>query len=230
MLSFMDVYVDYNQIMMDPADEEHTAFTIDKGVYYYKRMPFGLKNAGATNQHLMNKMFAKQLGITMEVYMDDMFVKSLTAVKHVSDLQATFDIILVYGMRLNPKKCLFGVVKGKFLGHVISRQGIEANLEKVQAIMDMVAPKVRSDVQSLTDKIAALARFISRLTDKCTPFFKLLKSQHCKLINWGPEQDEAFRNIKEYLASVPKLSKPIPERCYICSIQYGNKLGFDQER
>ncbi|KAL6140755.1 hypothetical protein ACLB2K_059050 [Fragaria x ananassa] len=76
--------------------------------------------------------------------------------------------------------------------------------------MDMVVPKVRSDVQSLTGKMAVLARFISRLTDKCTPFFKLLKSQHCKLINWGPEQDEAFRNIKEYLASVPKLSKPIP--------------------
>ena len=67
------------------------------------------------------QMFAKQLGITMEVYVDDMLVKSLTAVKHVSDLQATFDIILAYGMRLNPEKCLFGAVKGKFFSHVISR-------------------------------------------------------------------------------------------------------------
>ncbi|KAL6140232.1 hypothetical protein ACLB2K_058532 [Fragaria x ananassa] len=155
-------------------------------------------------------MFAKQLWITVEVYVDNMLVKSLTAVKHVSDLQATFDIILAYGMRMNPEKFLFGVVKGKFLGHVISWQGIEANPEKVQAIMDMVVPKVRSDVQSLTGRVAALARFFFRLTDKCAPFFKLLKSQHCKLINWEPEQDEAVRNIKEYLASVPMLSKPIP--------------------
>ena len=90
-------------------------------------MPFGLKNAGATYQRLMNKMFAKQLGITMEVYVDDMLVKSPAVAGHVSDLREIFDIILAYGMRLNPEKCLFGVVKGKFLGHVISRQGIEAN-------------------------------------------------------------------------------------------------------
>ncbi|XP_004295649.1 PREDICTED: uncharacterized protein LOC101312238 [Fragaria vesca subsp. vesca] len=146
----------------------------------------------------------------MEVYVDDMVVKSLTAIKHVSNLQAVFDIILAYSMRLNPDKCLFGAVKGKFVGHVISRQGIEANPEKVQVILNMEVPKVKSDVQSLTGKITTLARFVSRLTDKCALFFKLLKSQHCKLINWGLEQEEAFRKIKEYLASVLMLSKPIP--------------------
>ncbi|KAL6211627.1 hypothetical protein ACLB2K_016850 [Fragaria x ananassa] len=106
----------------------------------------------------MNKMFAKQLGVTIEVYVDDMLVKSLTTVKHVSNLYTVFDIILEYGMRLNPDKCLFGVTKGKFMGHVISRQGIEANLEKVQEILDMEVPKLRSEMQSLTGKLAALAR------------------------------------------------------------------------
>ncbi|XP_004297884.1 PREDICTED: uncharacterized protein LOC101295126 [Fragaria vesca subsp. vesca] len=153
----MDAYAGYNQVMIDVTDEEHTMFTTDKGVYYYKRMLFGLKNAGATYQRLMNKMFVKKLGVTMEVYVDDMLVKRLTVVNHVADLQTVFDIVLV-GMRLNPEKCLFGVVKGKFLGHVISRQGIEANPKKVQAILDMEVPKLRSEVQSLTGKIAALAR------------------------------------------------------------------------
>ncbi|KAL6141475.1 hypothetical protein ACLB2K_059763 [Fragaria x ananassa] len=121
MLSFMNAYAGYNQVMMDVADEEHIAFTANKGVYYYKRMSFGLKNAGATYQHLMNKIFTKQLGVTMEVYVDDMLVKTLTAINHLADLQTIFDIVLTYGMRLNPNKCLFGVIKGKFLGHVISR-------------------------------------------------------------------------------------------------------------
>lgn len=82
----------------------------------------------------------------MKVYMDDMLVKSLIAVKHVSDLQVVFDIMLSYDMRLNPDKCLFRVVKGNFLGHVISRQGIITNPEKVQAIMGMEVPRVRSDM------------------------------------------------------------------------------------
>lgn len=178
MLSFMNAYAGYNKIMLDVADEEHTTFTTDRGVYYYKRMSFGLKNTGSSYQRLMNKMFTKLLGIIMDVYVDNMLVKSLTAEKHVENWEA----------------------KGKFLGHVISRQGIETNLEKVQAILDMEVPNFRNDVQSLTGKMAALTRLVSRLMDKCTPFFQLLKSQHFRLINWGPEQKKAFKKIKEYLS------------------------------
>ncbi|XP_004301611.1 PREDICTED: uncharacterized protein LOC101300632 [Fragaria vesca subsp. vesca] len=112
-------------------------------------------------------------------------------------------------MRLNPQKCIFGVVKGKFLGHIISWREIEANPKKIWAILDMERPTLRNQVQSLAGKIVALARFVSRLTDKCAPFFRLLRDQRCKEIVWGPKQEEAFKQIKAYLMSAPVLSKPI---------------------
>ena len=145
-------------------------------------MPFRLKNAGATYQRLVNSIFEEVIGTIMEVYVDDMLVKSLTPEDHVTNLSIVFTIILRNGMRLNPQKCIFGVEVGKFLGYIISHRGIEANPEKVQAILDMVSPTYRNEVQSLTGKVAALARFISRLTDKCTPFFRLLKTQHVEVI------------------------------------------------
>ncbi|XP_062006106.1 uncharacterized protein LOC133723312 [Rosa rugosa] len=129
----------------------------------------------------------------MEVYRDDMLVKSVTVADHIKNLGIVFDILLKYGMRLNPDKCVFGVLGGKFLGFVVNERGIEANPEKVQAILNMAPPKTRNEVQSLIGKVVALARFISRLTDKCAPVFKLLKTHHTEKINWGPEDDKAFQ-------------------------------------
>ncbi|KAK0585420.1 hypothetical protein LWI29_028232 [Acer saccharum] len=103
---------------MHRPDEEKTAFTTDQGLYCYRVMPFGLKNAGATYQRLVNKMFARQIGRNMEVYVDDMLTKSITADKHANDLRETFDVLVKYGMKLNPAKCVFGVPSGRFLGFI----------------------------------------------------------------------------------------------------------------
>ena len=97
---------------MHVADHEHTSFLMDKGVYCYVVMPFGLKNAGATYQRLVNRMFKDQLGRNMEVYVDDMLVKSKTSGDHSDDLEEAFAVIRKYGMKLNPKKCTFGVSSG----------------------------------------------------------------------------------------------------------------------
>ncbi|XP_024163750.1 uncharacterized protein LOC112170643 [Rosa chinensis] len=189
---------------MEPSNQEPTSFTIDKGLYGYKVMPFGLKNAGATYKRLVDAMFTDNIGKIMEVYVDDMLVKNVTIEDQIKNLGIVFDILLQYGMRLNLDNCVFSVLGGKFLGFVVSKRGIEANPEKVQAILDMAPPKTRNEVQSLTGKVVAPAQFISRLTDKCAPFFKLLKTHH------GPEHDKAFQGLRDYLASVPTLSKPIP--------------------
>ena len=101
MLSFMDAYAGYNHIKMDPGDEEHTAFTTDRGLYCYKVIAFSLKNAGATYQRLMNPMFVEYLGKIMEVYVDDMLAMSLMAEEHVGHLKKVFEVILRYMMRLN---------------------------------------------------------------------------------------------------------------------------------
>jgi hypothetical protein len=175
LLSFMDAFSGYNQIQMVEVDQKKTSFITDRGLYCYKVMPFGLKNAGATYQRLVNKMFEKQMGRNVEVYVDEMLVKSVQAPDHVSDLKETFGMIRRYEMKLNLTKCAFGVSSGKFLGYLVSQRGIEANPEKVRAVLEMQPPRTTKQLQQLTGRIAALNRFISRSIDKCLPFFKILK-------------------------------------------------------
>jgi hypothetical protein len=204
LLSFMDAFSGYNQIQMAEEDQEKTSFITDRGLYCYKAMPFGLKNAGATYQRLVNKMFEHQMGRNVEVYVNDMLVKSIRAPDHVADLKETFNTLRRYEMKLNPTKCAFGVSSGKFLGYLVLQRGIEANPEKVRAVLEMHPPRTTKQLQQLTGRIAALNRFISRSTDKCLPFFKILK----KAFVWNPQCEEAFRNLKEYLMKPPLLSRP----------------------
>ena len=202
LLTFMDAFLGYNQIKMDEEDQEKTAFITSQGLYCYKVMPFGLKNAEATYQILVNKMFNKKIGRNMEVYVDDMLVKSKEELAHLDDLRETFTTLKQYQMKLNPSKCVFGVASGMFLGFMVSQRGIEANPEKVQAIINMVSPRTVKEVQKLTGRIVALNRFISRAMDKCLPFFKTLKQAFA----WIDECEAAFEDLKRYLSNPPLLS------------------------
>ena len=123
-------------------------------------MPFGLKNAGVMYQRLMNKMFAQQIGRNVQVYIDDMLVKCQRGGDHLEDLRETFDTLRSSKMKLNPGKCAFEVTTGKFLGFMMSQRGIEANLDKIRAIMEMTPPRNVKEMQSLNSKIAALNRFL----------------------------------------------------------------------
>ena len=165
-------------------------------------MPFGLKKVKATYQRLVNKMFNKLIGRNMEVYVDDMLVKSKEEQAHLDDLRETFTTLKQYQMKLNPGKCVFRVASGKFLGFMVSQKGIEANPKKVQAIINMASPKTVKEVQKLTGRIATLNRFISRATDKCLPFFKTLKQAFA----WTDECEAAFQELKRYLSNPPLLS------------------------
>ena len=137
LLSFMDAFSGYNQISMDPDDQEKTSFVTAQGTYCYRVMPFGLKNAGATYQRLVNRMFQKQIGATMEVYIDDMLVKDDLHIAHLSEV---FQILRNYNMKLNPAKCAFGVSARKFLGFIVNHRGIEANPDKIKMVLDMLSP------------------------------------------------------------------------------------------
>ncbi|XP_038688375.1 uncharacterized protein LOC119987518 [Tripterygium wilfordii] len=205
LLSFMDAFSGYNQILMHPDDQEKTAFVTERGIFCYKVMPFGLKNAGATYQRLVNRMFAGLLGDTMEVYIDDMLVKSLVAEQHLHHLQQAFDLLIKYGMKLNPTKCSFGVTAGKFLGYIVTQRGIEANPDQIRAILDLPSPKCVKEVQKLTGRVAALNRFVSRSSEKCHQFFTTL----CKTNDfaWTADCEKALQQLKEYLTSPPLLSK-----------------------
>ena len=157
LLSFMDAFSGYNQISMDLVDQAKTLFITGQGTYCYRVMPFGLKNARATYQRLVNRMFQKQIGTTMEVYIDDMQVKSTTAELHIAHLSVEFQILREYNMKLNPAKCAFRVSVGKFLGFIVNNRGIEANPDKIKVVLDMPSPSSIKEVQRLTGRIAALS-------------------------------------------------------------------------
>ena len=150
LITFMDAFSGYNQILMKKEDQEKTAFITSHDLYCYNVMPFGLKNASAMYQRLENQMFSKQIGRNMEVYVDDILVKSKEAKTHLEDLQETFDTLRRYKMKLNPVKCVFGVLSGKFLDFMVSHQGIEANPKKVRAILNMTSLRMVKEVQRLT--------------------------------------------------------------------------------
>ena len=149
----------------------------------------------------------------MEVYVDDMLVKSKDKLTHLDDLKETFATFKKYQMRLNPSKCVFGVASGKFLGFMVSQRGIGANPEKVQAIINMASSKTVKEVQKFIGRIAALNRFISRATDKCLPFFKTLK----QAFTWTDECEVAFQELKRYLSSPPLLSPSKEGETYTCT-------------
>ena len=204
LLSFMDAFSGYNQISMDLVDQEKTSFITGQGTYSYRVMPFGLKNAGATYQRLVNRIFQKQIGKTMEVYIDDMLVKSTAGELHIAHLSEPFQILRKYNMKLNLANCAFGVSAGKFLGFIVNNRGIVANPDKIKAVLDMPSPSSIKEVQRLTGRIDALSRFVSRVSDKCQPFFQVLK----KAFQWDTKCEEAFSALKAYLSSPPVLVSP----------------------
>ena len=175
LLSFMDAFSGYNQIRMDGANQEKTSFITKHGLFCYKVIPFGLKNARATYQRLVNHKFHPQIGRNVEVYIDDILVKSQGEGEHLNELQEPFDTLRQYSMKLNPSKCAFGVSSGKFLGFMVSHRRIEANPDKIQAILDMKPPQNVKEIQSLTRRVATFNRFVSKAIDKCLPFFRVLK-------------------------------------------------------
>ena len=157
-------------------------------------------------------MFVHQIGRNVQVYVDNLLVKSLHEDDHLGDLRETFDTLRLYNMKLNLGKCAFGVMTGKFLGFMVSQRGIEVNPEKIRAIMELEPPKTIKEVPSLNGKIAALNRFVSKAMDKCLPFFHILR----KSFEWTDECQKAFEELKKYLSSPPLLSLSKPgEELYL---------------
>ena len=193
-MSFLDVFQGYHQIPLALDDQEKTAFVTLVGNYQYKVMPFGLKNARSTYQRMMTKMFEPQLGKNVEVYIDDMVVKSKLVFEHIMDLTSIFEILREHKLRPNASKCSFRVGSGKFLGYMVTHRGIEENPDQIKAINNLQPPRNPKEVQKLTGMTAALNRFISRSAKRCRPFFLLLHKW--KEFEWSEECVVAFQQLK----------------------------------
>ncbi|KAI5349454.1 hypothetical protein L3X38_002341 [Prunus dulcis] len=207
-LSFMDGSSGYNQIRMSLEDEELTAFHTPKGIYCYKVMPFGLKNAGATYQCAMQKIFGDMLHKNVECYVDDLVIKSKRREDHLKDLRTVFNRLWKYQLKMNPLKCAFGVTSGKFLGFIVKHRRIEVDQTKIKAIRDMPEPRNLHELKSLQGRLAFIRRFISNLAGRCQPFSRLMKKDVPFV--WDEACHNAFESMKKYLSSSPLLGAPIP--------------------
>jgi hypothetical protein len=203
LLSFLDAYSGFHQIQMSREDRKHTTFVTVDGLYCYVVMPYGLKNALPKFVRAMSKTFGDLIRDRVEVYVDDIMVKTERRSTLVEDLTLVFDKMWATRTKLNPDKCVFGVFAGKLLGFLVSHRGIEENPEKIKAIDAMRPPARIKDIQKLTGSLATLSRFISRLAERALPFFKLLRKSGS--FSWTKEAEQAFQELKQHLVSLPIL-------------------------
>ncbi|XP_075646115.1 uncharacterized protein LOC142617200 [Castanea sativa] len=213
-MSFLDAFQGYHQIALVTEDQEKTTFISPEANYHYTVMSFGLKSAGATYQRMMKRTFRDKIGCTVEVYIDDMVVKSKQEKGHIDDLKEVFEVLQRYKLRLNADKCAFGVRVDKFLGYMITCRGIEINPDQIQAVERLELPSNPKEVQVLTDMLAALNQFISKFTDRHHPFYQLLKKW--RGFQWNKKCERAFRDLKEYLVRAPMLSTLEPGPYRLC--------------
>jgi hypothetical protein len=201
LMSLLDCYSRYHQIWMKKEDEPKTSFITPSSTYCYLRMPEGLKNARGSFSRMTAKVLHSQIGRNVLTYVDDIIVKSTKQENHITDLQETFANFRQVGLKLNPEKCVFGVKKGKFLGYLVSTKGIEA-------ILRMEPPSTKKGAQRLTVRLTSLNRFISRTVERNLPFFDVLMS--AEVFQWGPVQQKAFEELKQYLIDLTTLTPPVP--------------------
>ena len=209
-MSFLDAFQDYHQIPLALEDQEKTVFVMPTGNYHYKVMSFGLKNIRSTYQRMMIRMFEPQLGKNIEIYVDDMVVKSKVVSEHLEDLDGIFNVLRRHKLRLNTSKCSFGMGSGKFLGYMVTHRGIEVNPDQIKTINDLKPPRNAKEIQKLVGMIATLNRFISKSADRCQPFY--LPINKWKGFEWSEDCTAAFQQLKEYLSWPPIMSSPAADK------------------
>jgi ribonuclease HI len=208
LMSLLNCYSGYHRIWMKKEDEPKTSFITPSGTYCYLWMPEGLKNAGGSFSRMTTKVLHSQIGRNVLTYVDDIIVKSTKQENDIADLQETFANFRQAGLKLNLEKCVFGVNKGKFLGCLVSTKGIEANPNKIEAILRMEPPNTKKGAQQLAGRLASLNKFISRSAERNLPFFEILKS--AEVFQWGLAQERAFKELKQYLIDLTTLTPPSP--------------------
>ena len=176
-ISFMDGNAGYNQIFMAEEYVPKTAFRCPGaiGLYEWVVVTFSLKNATTNYQRAMNYIFHKLIGRIVEIYIDDVVVKSRSYKEHLADLWETLECTKKHGLKMNPNKCAFGVSAGQFLGFMVHERGIEIGQNSMKAIDRAVPPTNKIELQSLLGKINFIRRFLSNMSERVLPFSPLLK-------------------------------------------------------
>eukprot|EP00253_Pinus_taeda_P015826 PITA_15826 len=212
-ISLLDGFSGFNQILVHPDDQDKTTFTTSRGTFKYVKMPFGLKNVGATFQRAMDIAFAKEIHDFLAVYLDDLTPFSKSDQEHLKHLRQIFMTCRKYGISLNPKKSLFSHEEGKLLGHIISKDGIRIDPERIQAILQIPYPRNIKELQAFLGKINFLRRFIPNLAELIRLLRNMLKKD--AKVKWSLETKQAFENIKTALTQTPVLTIPQFDKDFI---------------
>jgi hypothetical protein len=220
MLSLLVMFSGYHQIRVRKEDEEKTSFITPFGTFCFVRMSKGLKNVGCTFSRMIAIVLHPQLRRNILAYVDDIVVKSVQRRDHISDLAEIFANLRAANLRLNPDKCVFGIHKGKVLGCLVSTKGIEANPDKIKALIEMQDPVSVKDVQKLTRRVAAFNMFIPRAAERSLPFFQVLRST--KNFQCSETQKQAFQELKDYLSDMTKLCPPKPRSPLLLYVSASN--------
>eukprot|EP00253_Pinus_taeda_P010900 PITA_10900 len=212
-ISLLDGFSGFNQILVHPDDQDKTAFTTPWGTFKYVKMPFRLKNAGATFQRAMDITFSEEIHDFLVVYLDDLTPFSKSDQEHLKHLRQIFMTCRKYGISLNPKKSLFALEEGKLLGHIISKHGIRIDPERIQSILQIPYPRNIKELQAFLGKINFLRRFIPNLAELIRLLSKMLKKD--AKVKWSLETKQAFERIKTALTQTPVLTSPQFDKDFI---------------
>lgn len=212
-MTTLDLRSGYHQVPVRECDREKTAFISPTGMYRFKRMPFGLANAPATFQRLINQFKAGLGDVTILAYLDDIIILSDSFEKHLSDLQKTFDRLRIFCLRINREKSVFACSSVRYLGHIITSKGIATCPDKVAAIAKMSEPRTVKQLMSFIQTCAWYRRFIENFSGVAKPLTDLLRKN--VEWTWGPQQQAAYNDLKRLLTTAPVLRQADETQPYI---------------
>ena len=208
----LDLRSGYWQVDVAKEDRPKTAFVCHRGLFEFCRLPFGLTNAPAQFQRIMNGILHKHLGQRAMVYLDDVVIFSRSTEDHVKDVKAVLETIHEAGLTLKKTKCTFGARKVELLGYTVSDKGISQQVDKVEAIRDMTPPADLKALQRFLGMTGYYRQTIHNYADKAEPLVRLTKKGTPFV--WGPEQQEAFQGLKQEMTSDRVMAHPNIKKPY----------------
>ncbi|GBM90511.1 Retrovirus-related Pol polyprotein from transposon 17.6 [Araneus ventricosus] len=212
-MSTLDFKTGYHQIEVNPDDKDKTAFVCPFGMFRYKRMPFGLKNAPATFQRLMDQFRNGLPIVNILVYLDDIVVLSETFEQHIQDLKMVFDRLRKFKLCVNREKCKFACARVKYLGLWITPKGIEVDQDKVAAIQNIPCPRNVKQLQSFLQTCSWYRKFIPNFSDIARPLSNLTKKNI--VWKWSEQEQQTFQTLKQCLVTPPVLRQVDPTKTFI---------------